>query len=79
MALTGNTVLFAGSVLNGWSNNRYDGSFLWVKSAADGKTKQPAVKLDAPPSFDGMAAAGGRVYLALQNGELACWGASGAR
>jgi len=74
MAVTGNTAFYAGSIFNGWAKGRYDGSFLWVKSAADGKTRQEAIKLDAPPVLDGLAVAGGRVYLALQNGELVCWG-----
>jgi outer membrane protein assembly factor BamB len=74
MALTGNTAFFAGSVFNGWAAGRYDGSFLWIKSTTDGKTRQKEIKLDAPPSYDAMAVAGGRVYLALQNGELTCWG-----
>ncbi len=30
--------------------------------------------LDAPPVFDGLAAASGRLYVALQDGELACFG-----
>ena len=74
MAMTGNTVLHAGSIFNGWQKGRYDGSCIWVKSAADGKTRQEAVKLDAPPCLDGFAVAGGRVYLALQDGSLVCWG-----
>lgn len=74
MALTGNTALYAGSVFNGWDKGRYDGSFLWMKSTTDGKTRQKELKLEAPPSYDAMAVAGGRVYLALQNGELVCLG-----
>jgi hypothetical protein len=76
MALTGNTAFFAGSVINQSTGaaGRHEGSFLWMKSTADGKTRQKEIKLDAPPSYDAMAVAGGRVYLALQNGELTCWG-----
>lgn len=74
MVLTGNTVLFAGSVHNGWNNNRYDGSFIWIKSATDGKTKQKEIKLDSPAIFDGFAVANGRAYLALQDGTLMCLG-----
>jgi len=29
--------------------------------------------LDAPPVFDGLSAAGGRLYLSLTNGTLQCW------
>jgi outer membrane protein assembly factor BamB len=75
MALTGNSALFAGSVLNGWANNKYDGSFLWIKSTADGKTRQKQIPLAVAPSYDGLAVANGQVYLALQNGSLVCLGA----
>ena len=29
--------------------------------------------LDAPPVFDGLIAAGGRVYVSLANGAVECW------
>ena len=76
MALAGNTVLFAGEIHNGWRGGAYDGSFLWVKATADGKTRQKEMKLDVRPCFDSMAVAGGRVYLALQDGTLMCFGAA---
>jgi len=38
---------------------------------ADGE-KLAECRLDAPPVFDGMASAGGRLYLALQNGRVVC-------
>jgi len=31
-------------------------------------------KLDSIPIFDGMAAADGKLFLSLKNGELACYG-----
>ena len=74
MVLSGNSVLFAGSVFNGWANGRYDGSFLWTKGVADGKTKQPPMKLDAAACYDGFAIGNGKVYLALQDGSLICLG-----
>lgn len=74
MALTGNSTFFAGSVYNGWANGKYDGSFLWIKATATGKTQQAAIKLESPPSYDSLAVAGGRVYLCLQSGEIICWG-----
>ena len=40
-------------------------------SAADG-AELAHYRLDAPPVFDGMAAAGGCLYIALENGELLC-------
>lgn len=74
MAMSGNTVLYAGSIHNGWKKGQYDGSMLWIKSVADGKTKQPALKLDAVPCLDGLAVSGGRVFLTLQDGSLLCLG-----
>jgi len=49
------------------------GPVLWAVSAADG-TKLAEVKLDALPVFDGMASAGGRLYLSLRDGQLICMG-----
>jgi outer membrane protein assembly factor BamB len=49
------------------------GGELWVLSAADGK-KLHTLKLAAPPVFDGMAAAGGKLYLSTQDGKLRCFG-----
>lgn len=74
MAMSNNTVLFAGGVFNGWNNGRYDGSFLWIKSTTDGKTKQKEMRLDASAVFDGFAIGGGKVYLALQDGTIMCLG-----
>ncbi|MHC4914522.1 MAG: outer membrane protein assembly factor BamB family protein, partial [Planctomycetota bacterium] len=51
-----------------------EGGELWVLSAADGK-KLSSLKLPAGPVFDGMAAAGGRLYLSTQDGYLRCFGA----
>ena len=31
-------------------------------------------RLDAPPVFDGLAAAGGQLYLATMDGKVACFG-----
>ncbi len=42
-------------------------------SAADGK-ELSKVKVSAPPAFDGMAAAGGRLYLSTEDGVLRCFG-----
>jgi len=47
------------------------GGLLWAVSAADGQ-KLAEVPLDAPPVFDGMAAAAGRLYLATQSGAVVC-------
>jgi hypothetical protein len=50
-----------------------DGVFLRVVSAKDGG-KISECTLDAMPVFDGMSAAGGRIYLSLDNGVLECRG-----
>lgn len=47
-------------------------------SASDG-TGLAEYRLDAPPVFDGLAAAGGRLYVSLQNGRLLCMGEDGTR
>lgn len=44
---------------------------LWVVSKADG-AKLAERKLDSPPVFDGLVAAGGRLYMATRNGSVQC-------
>jgi len=46
---------------------------LWIFSAEDGRLLR-SVKLDAPPAWDGMAAANGKLYLCTQDGKLRCFG-----
>ena len=47
------------------------GAVLWVVSTQDGG-KLSACQLPAPPVFDGMAAVGGKLYLATVDGSLLC-------
>jgi len=49
------------------------GVYLRVISAADGK-ELTEIKLPAMPAFDGMSTAGGKIYLALRDGSVACFG-----
>ncbi|HUT09693.1 MAG TPA: PQQ-binding-like beta-propeller repeat protein [Thermoguttaceae bacterium] len=49
------------------------GSLLQAISAADGE-KLGEIELDASPVYDGMAAAGGRLYMALTDGVVVCLG-----
>lgn len=49
------------------------GAVLWAVRAADGRTITE-VTLDAPPVWDGMAAAGGRLYMAMRDGTVRCLG-----
>jgi hypothetical protein len=51
------------------------GGRLCVVSAADGDPLSE-IALDAPPRFDGMAAAAGRLYVVTQNGSVICLGGS---
>jgi len=48
------------------------GGALWTVSAADGKTTA-RTKLDAPPVFDGLIAAGGRIYMVTVDGKVICY------
>jgi len=48
------------------------GATLWAVSVADGK-KLAEIRLDAPPAWDAMAAAGGRLYLATLDGKVLCF------
>ena len=49
------------------------GGLLRVLAAADGATLAER-RLDAPPVWDGLAAAGGRLYLSLEDGSILCLG-----
>ena len=49
------------------------GGLLWVVSAEDGK-KLAEYKLESIPVFDGMAAAGGRLFLSMKDGSVVCFG-----
>jgi hypothetical protein len=46
---------------------------LWVLAGADGKKLQ-TITLDSWPVYDGLSAAGGRLYLAGEDGRLTCFG-----
>ncbi len=48
------------------------GGLLWAVSAEDGK-KLAEYKLQSPPVFDGMAAAGGQLYLSTMDGNVVCF------
>jgi hypothetical protein len=49
------------------------GAVLQVVSAADGATLA-SQQLAAPPVFDGLSAAGGRLYMATRDGKVLCFG-----
>jgi len=47
------------------------GAMLWAVSTTNGE-KLSEHRLDSPPIFDGMAAAGGKLYMATQDGHVIC-------
>jgi len=53
------------------------GALLHVVSARDGE-ELASYQLEAPPVWDGMAATDGKLYIAMTDGSLACWQATGA-
>jgi hypothetical protein len=52
--------------------NGTKGALLWALSATDGK-QLAELELDAYPVWDGMAAAGGRLYMATVDGKVLCF------
>lgn len=48
------------------------GAVLYAVSASDGE-KLAEYKLDSLPVWDGMAAANGRLYLAMKDGKVLCF------
>jgi hypothetical protein len=52
----------------------HKGALLWAVATSDGK-KISEVELDAPPAWDGMAAANGRLYMTTVDGKVVCFGA----
>jgi hypothetical protein len=48
------------------------GAYIWIVSSEDGK-QMSQIKLDGVPVFDGMAAAGKKVFISLNNGTLVCF------
>ncbi len=69
LLLAGDSIFVAGAAA-GEEGAR---SVLWVFSAADGK-QLGRVELPGPPRFDGMAAAGGRLYVVTDDGRVLCLG-----
>ena len=68
--LAGDTAYMAGLPTSLAPNDK---SELWVLAGADGKKLQ-VLPLDARPVYDGLSAAGGRLYLATEDGRLLCFG-----
>ena len=49
------------------------GGMIWTMSAKDG-AKLAEIKLSAPPVWDSLAAAGGKLYLTTADGKVICLG-----
>ncbi len=79
MVLAGDTVFVAGAPLVfpqedlGGTYAGRRGALLWAVSAADG-SRLAEYRLDRLPAWDGIAAAGGRLFIVNQDGSLECWG-----
>jgi len=79
MAAAGRTLFVAGSPdeadpRDPWAAfDGRKGGILLALSVADGSTLAEC-RLDTPPAWDGMAVAGGRLYLSLTSGRVACFG-----
>ncbi|HOX07808.1 MAG TPA: PQQ-binding-like beta-propeller repeat protein [Planctomycetota bacterium] len=71
VVLAGETAYLAGVPA---SLDPKDKGELWVLSGTDGKKLQ-TLTLDSKPVYDGLSAAGGRLYLAAEDGTLTCFGA----
>ena len=77
LVLAGDTVFVAGTPVEFPANDlakAYEGRMggvLWAASASTGR-KVAEYKLDAPPVWDGMAVANGRLFISLQDGRVIC-------
>jgi hypothetical protein len=50
------------------------GAMLWAFSGRNGEKLGEVARLDALPVYDGLIAAGGRLYVSLQDGRIVCFG-----
>jgi hypothetical protein len=79
MALAGDVLFVAGTPVAFPRNDlarAYEGRMggvLWAASATTGE-KMAVYKLDAPPAWDAIAVAKGRLYIALTDGRVMCMG-----
>jgi hypothetical protein len=76
MVLAGDTLFVAGPLgethVSLAAFRGKEGIRLRALATADGK-KLAELEIDAIPVFDGMAAAGGKIYLATKDGKLTCF------
>jgi len=77
MVLAGKVLFVAGPEAKAggvWAGDAADRPALLVAVSASDGAELARYPLAAPPVFDGMAAAGGRLYIALASGRLVCLG-----
>ena len=70
VVLAGDTVFMAGVPVSFDPKKK---SELWVLSITDGKKLQ-TIALEGRPTYDGLSAANGRLYLSTEDGKLMCFG-----
>jgi len=51
-----------------------NGGVLWAVSGSDGQKLAQVQRLDAPPAYDGLIAAAGRLFLSTTDGQVLCFG-----
>jgi len=79
MVLAGPTLFIAGSPdrvdpQDPWAAiDGQRGGLLWAVSAKDGQSLAE-YRLDVPPAYDGLAVAGGKLYVSLADGNIVCFG-----
>jgi len=76
MVLAADVLFTAGPVMTGADEPAFDrntGAEILAVSARDGRTLSRR-SLDAQPVFDGMAAAGGKLYISTLDGKIECLG-----
>lgn len=79
MALAGDTIFVAGTPVAFPPDDlaaAYEGRLggvLWAASAETGE-KLTEIKLDSPPTWDGLAVARGRLFVSLKDGAVMCFG-----
>ena len=69
--MAANVAIYAGRVSD--AKKGTETYFLRAVSLVDGK-KLSEIPLDCPPTYDGLALAGEKVFVSLQNGMLMCFG-----
>lgn len=73
MLKTGDMLFVGGAETTNQLLGKSGGGSILVVSSADG-TQLGTLQLSAPPVFDGLSAAGGKLFVSQQDGKLFCFG-----